>query len=320
MKTNKIVRPILSLLLAMVAICSMLLPASAKSNGFTLFYDDTYEDSCAVIGYQGAVPETLVIPSTHNGKEVYGVLAGTFRGCKTLKKVTFESDYVSVERAAFADCANLTTVKGHELSCESYAFNKCRQLSTLDAKIAFADEYSFAECKSLKTITISSYCIFDHSFEGCKNLKKVNVACYDEETWFDDDSYSHNKEFFDAEWDYIYFHKDFITKSKQVTMFTACRKRINVLDYFDADELAGDFAGLECVTISDTWCASEEHDGGVLKLFAEWAGRETKLVYLVDADGNVIGALRLDINVIPTVKDLASRVNYAAYRVMDWIF
>ena len=64
----------------------------------------------SVSGYEGTVPEQLVLPSAYNGVPVTAVDWYAFENCLELKRVEIGKNITTVNGTAFRCCENLTEV------------------------------------------------------------------------------------------------------------------------------------------------------------------------------------------------------------------
>lgn len=104
----------------------------------------------------------------------------SFYKVNSLRSVTLPKNITSVGSCAFANCENLTSVKGMPATCTtigSYAFKESRKLSdiTIGDGVTTINSNAFYNCSGLKNITIpaSVETINSEAFAYCSNLETV---------------------------------------------------------------------------------------------------------------------------------------------------
>ncbi|MBR5524651.1 MAG: leucine-rich repeat domain-containing protein, partial [Clostridia bacterium] len=131
-------------------------PTGGEKTG--LVYENNRDGTCTVTGYNGAVPEHLVIPQySDSGAEVTTISNRAFRNQTELKSVTLPTTIRKVEEFAFYNCSGLTAVYGseHISDIDISAFNDCTALTVIDLSGATAiDDYVLSGCSSLSAVTL----------------------------------------------------------------------------------------------------------------------------------------------------------------------
>ncbi|MGN0634823.1 MAG: leucine-rich repeat domain-containing protein [Acutalibacteraceae bacterium] len=176
------------------------------------YFDDGF---CNVIGYEGSLPQDLVIPNQVDGYTVYSINDGVFADCDTLRSVE-GGNLACIGQGAFAECDNLESVVLNgtydifDVFCvECYAFQNCKKLKTFSTTngsswYAAIYEGAFMGCSALETITMYATFVGENAFLGCASLKTVHFLGYKPDYYYD--SYGEmvsdngNVSFFRADW------------------------------------------------------------------------------------------------------------------------
>lgn len=82
--------------------------AEVYSDGY--FYYHVYEGYNSICGYFGK-ETTVTVPSTIAGRPVSRIEAGTFNGCKTIKKLILPDTLMEIEEGAFSGAKNLEDIQ-----------------------------------------------------------------------------------------------------------------------------------------------------------------------------------------------------------------
>lgn len=315
MTTSKNFRRVLSVVLAMLLLCStMMLQGFAIEDDFRLLfeirdYGGELPAECFVSGYEGTVPAELTIPALNNGIPVVGIQEKVFAGCDTLTALTLPESTSSffIMQSAFTNCPNLETVSGGTCEVLSYTFYGCEKLSVVRTVVGYIDAFAFANCKSLKEISVlgNDY-IEKNAFFGCPLLETVHITGYGCNL-MEDVSYTGNDSLYTAEWDYVHYRADYPFCSASAVRFAGLQDRIYT---FTAKDIFGKDipAYSRCVWSEDyysntatyMWSNADDADLqiGTLDLF----GMEKDYYYcdLLDENGDVIARGSLNITVIPT--------------------
>lgn len=167
-------------------------------------YDVNAEGTYEIIGYKGAHPANLEIPSKIGEVEVTGIGEGAFMGantlgsvkipetvkyiaqsafreCDSLVSVEIADSVTSIAFAAFYGCDKLTTVKfpAGLKTIEMVAFKNCKALTgvVLPEGLETIEEAAFWGCEAITSITIPTSVkdMGDAAFYECKGLKKATV-------------------------------------------------------------------------------------------------------------------------------------------------
>ena len=117
------------------------------SGGYTIYMNE-----------ETKLPETIIIPSTYNGKAVTSIGDAAFRGCSSLVSVTIPDSVTSIGDDVFRDCSSLASV-------------------TIPDSVEFIGSHAFADCSGLVSVVIgdSVTSIGDAAFAGCSSLKSVVI-------------------------------------------------------------------------------------------------------------------------------------------------
>ncbi len=136
-----------------------------------------------IFALYGNVFKGKKIKSVYIPESVYYLEGAVFKGNKTLKKVTFDSeakvDYIESE--AFKNCTALEeiTLPKKVRNIGRSAFSGCTSLTTVKktAKFYSVGSYAFAGCKKLKNIPLKKIEDFGYAaFKGCTRLTTANLA------------------------------------------------------------------------------------------------------------------------------------------------
>ncbi len=169
-----------------------------KDNGDGTYSVTTYDKTAENL------PETLVIPSTYNGKPVVSIgsyafsvaefkkiiisdgiteiESNAFQQCIALEEVEFPSTLTYIGHTAFFSCTNLKELNLPSSLKEiaSSAFMACYKLTdvTIPEGVEKIGTFVFNGCHSLKTVNFpASLKILDGgAFAGCRDIESVTVA------------------------------------------------------------------------------------------------------------------------------------------------
>lgn len=146
-------------------------------NEETQSYTSAYITSATGYGDEVVIPEKV-----YDGTKEYTVveIRFTFKGNKTLEKVTWPSTVTEIPYDMFYDCSNLKTVENIKkvTSIYSSAFYNCNNLIELDLGSCKINSQAFYGCSKLQSIGGSAKCtsVSDWAFGGCSNLEKVDLS------------------------------------------------------------------------------------------------------------------------------------------------
>ena len=138
-------------------------------------------DALYVSGYNGSEAH-LVLPSTHEGMPVKGVLSYAFSNDKTIERVDIPEGYTEIQEYAFRECTNLEKV-GLPDSIEfirHHAFQDCTALKKirLPASLKEMDHGVFMNCISLQgslDIPDGIVWIGEMCFADCGRLTEIHI-------------------------------------------------------------------------------------------------------------------------------------------------
>lgn len=163
-------------------------PVYSEGLAFTLQDDDTYAVSKGT--FNG---NTLIIPSTYNGKNVTVISENAFEDCNLLTSATIGSNVSQIKSRAFYNCSALMTIyiKDSVKTIYNFAFFDCPSLKvyfdgTVNdwATIIFSDEYSnpikygklYINDELVKKVEISSKTISSNAFYKYTELAEVVIT------------------------------------------------------------------------------------------------------------------------------------------------
>ncbi len=201
---------------ALVFLITLLLAVTALAADAGDDYDYTVEDGTVVLEAYTGNAQDVVIPSEVGGKPVTTIGYMCFYGVDSIKTIAIPASVTTIEDAAFADCANLTTLTvdaaSHSFSSEDgVLYDKAKmnlmtyptakggafvvpatvtvigdgafsastvETVTLPANLKVIGMAAFDLCKSLKTITIPAKVtsVGLYAFAECPKLTAINVA------------------------------------------------------------------------------------------------------------------------------------------------
>lgn len=142
-----------------------------------------YGDGYAVIKYtKGAIQQsdTVVIPDTHNGKNVVAIANSAFENTK-IKNITLSQNLESIKSKAFFNCKNLESIyiPQNVTEIRASAFKNDKKLSKIELpeSLEYLGAGAFSHCSSLQEITIPSKVveINGQTFEYCISLRRINL-------------------------------------------------------------------------------------------------------------------------------------------------
>ncbi len=120
---------------------------------------------------------SLIIPNS-----IAQIDGKTFKGCSSLKSVTFSDGLYGIRNSAFDGCTGLESIiiPNSVSEIDAYAFQNCSKIETIDLgngvkKIGWG---SFNGCVGLKNLFIPNSVtdIGIEAFYGCKGLKKIYLG------------------------------------------------------------------------------------------------------------------------------------------------
>lgn len=187
-----------------LVLTAIVIPMIIFANPKLLYFN--YKDGCAVMRYTKGLlkqSDTVVIPDTHNGKNVLAIGESSFENT-SIKNVTLPQNLESIKSKAFFNCQNLESIHIPQNVTEirASAFENCSNLKEVSLPNGIVDirasafkndtklvgielpeslEYlgasAFSHCSSLREITIPSKIIEinGQTFEYCTSLRKINL-------------------------------------------------------------------------------------------------------------------------------------------------
>lgn len=113
------------------------------------------DGTCNVRGYQGQVPDCLVIPEKSPiGESVVGIGYESFHNCSNIISVILPSTLITIGQLAFEKCSNIISID-------------------IPNGVCTIESGAFAYCSSLESVDIPSGCVITSgAFYGCNNLIK----------------------------------------------------------------------------------------------------------------------------------------------------
>ena len=292
-KTTATIKRAIALCMALVAALTVLTVfagAADAADEFKLQYFlsegwDEEETYAYVTGYEGTVPQTLVIPERYEDRPVVGIDTGAFRNCKTVEELVMPDSLYWIESRAFLNCTNLKTIRFGEQAYQIgvSAFENCVSLEALDLRdVLYITPYAFAGCSALQTVSTKAFWIGEYAFDRCSCLESVLITGYYHENCADDWEYTGNHHFFGADWDWIHYDPEVGTEYYD---FDAAYDDVFTLDIrydMSASDTCywyqDDYNGFDIYDIDEGSCTCHAGELGGHSVYAE----------VVDADGNVV--------------------------------
>lgn len=124
-------------------------------------------------GYDGALPEHLIIPDYFGGKPVTSVAEKAFENTTGIKKVSVSKSVTTVGKNAFANCASLENVSMPSVKeLNANTFMNCPNLKSVSIPAAkVIHSKCFYSCESLTELDAENVTSLGNSaFEGCRKL------------------------------------------------------------------------------------------------------------------------------------------------------
>ena len=140
--------------------------------------------------------ENIVIPETHNGKQVTEILENAFQNSTNLKSITIPKNLKIISKDAFSNCPSIDTVNYNgnitdwlNIEFESSLSNPCNSGAALylngellnelviPENTAKINNYAFFGCNSITTITLNNQLniIGDYAFANCSTTSSLNI-------------------------------------------------------------------------------------------------------------------------------------------------
>ena len=136
-------------LIFVLAACLVILPACSKDTESSepvnydtaattpadnFFFSEVGDGTMQVSGNGSELPESIVIPSVYEGKQVTVIQDHAFKGYKTIKSIVLPASITQISLSAFYDCDALTTVTIPKSvkTIQYIAFYGCHHLKTIN--------------------------------------------------------------------------------------------------------------------------------------------------------------------------------------------
>ena len=139
----------------------------------------TYSASCGAD--KKAALTQMFIPSEYNGIPVTAIAQAAFAACANLTSVTIPDSVTTIGSSAFSSCASLAsiTIPGSVTTIEIWAFSECTALESIviPDSVTFVDSWIFLNCTSLKDVTLGTglTAIAELMFDGCTALTNIVI-------------------------------------------------------------------------------------------------------------------------------------------------
>ncbi len=143
-----------------------------------IFYFDDETDPGDNLPWKSYVMD---IKTATIGKEVTGVYAGCFTGCKNLTRVNLPDTLKYIGYCAFSDCSSLKSITIPESVTEfdSFAFYNAAALESIviPKNVTKMGVYAFSDCYSLKSVKLLAEVkeLPSDCFSGCSSLTDVEL-------------------------------------------------------------------------------------------------------------------------------------------------
>ena len=188
----------------LTVIITIIIPILIFSSPKLLYFK--YGDGYAVIKYTRDFKnniENIVVPDTHNGKNVIAIGMGAFEntnikrvilpknlesikskafyGCENLERINIPPKVTEIRASAFENCTNLQRVflPNGIINIRASAFKNAEKLNgvELPESLEYLGAGAFYNCKSLTEITIPSKVIElnGETFKYCTSVKRINL-------------------------------------------------------------------------------------------------------------------------------------------------
>ncbi len=149
-----------------------------ETPGFTAVYED---GGMSIVGYRGAVPSDLIIPSEIDGIKVKSIAASAFRNNNDIVCVTIPDTVETIGSYAFSKCRSMEKVTLHSglKRIEKNAFEYCSMLKSiaLPDGVTYIGNRCFESCNSLADVTLSSTLVEmgNYPFANCRSLSSLAI-------------------------------------------------------------------------------------------------------------------------------------------------
>ena len=139
----------------------------------------TYSASCGAD--KKAALTQMFIPAEYNGIPVTAIAKAAFATCANLTSVTIPDSVTTIGSSAFSSCASLAsiTIPGSVTTIEMWAFSECTALESIviPDSVTTIGAWIFNKCTSLKNATLGTglTIISELMFDGCTALTNIVI-------------------------------------------------------------------------------------------------------------------------------------------------
>lgn len=183
-------KTIKKIVLALVAVCTMLSIVTVQVAADTVYIVDGYSyniltnETIAICGWDNSSSE-FVVPDSITGRKVFSIANKAFYGNQEITTVDFSAatELWSIGYQSFYKCTNLISDILLPSSVESLgisAFEGCSSITSVDIQgsVSFIPAQCFYKCSSLATLTLSDgvESIDKFAFANCPSLEYVELS------------------------------------------------------------------------------------------------------------------------------------------------
>ncbi len=139
----------------------------------------TYSASCGAD--KKAALTQMFIPAEYNGIPVTAIAQAAFAACANLTSVTIPDSVTTIGSSAFSSCDSLAsiTIPGSVTTIEIWAFSECTALESIviPDSVTTIGTWIFLNCTSLKDVTLGTglTAIAELMFDGCTALTNIVI-------------------------------------------------------------------------------------------------------------------------------------------------
>ena len=166
-------------------ISEITIPNSVEKVGSQAFYkcsglDTIYWNADYIGDYFDSVSPLADAPAKNVVFGCARVQAYILRNSSNVENVVFLNNVSVIDHNAFADCANLKSIKlDSVVRIEDYAFSGCTSLSDVEMsqKLTKIGSYAFRKCTSLKSINLPNSLteVENNAFEYCSSMESIVI-------------------------------------------------------------------------------------------------------------------------------------------------